>query len=228
MMKAGTTIHPRSIEFQQKRLFCDLDHFSELEERITALRQEDRGPAFEAFAEAYVATQPRFQAKHVWLGRNIPRAVRTKLSLPRTDKGADGIYEDQEGSFHALQMKFRSNREPLTWTEWSTFFGIADRVQDKWVFTNSTKVDEVSEDRQGFITVYGHDLDRLERQDFSAIDSWIQGDITVPKPNEPRDYQRDPIKDCLDAFKTNDRASCVMACGTGKTLVALWIAERLQ
>ena len=60
-MKAGTTIHRRSIEFQQKRLFCDIDHFSELEQRITALRQDDRGPAFEAFAEACVQRTRRFR-----------------------------------------------------------------------------------------------------------------------------------------------------------------------
>lgn len=45
---------------------------------------------------------------------------------------------------------------------------------------------------------------------------------------KPRDYQQFAIDATLTAFKNENRATIVMACGTGKTLVALWIAEALQ
>lgn len=45
---------------------------------------------------------------------------------------------------------------------------------------------------------------------------------------EPRDYQKEAIDSIIKSLATNNRATAVMACGTGKTLVALWVAERLQ
>ena len=96
--------HPRSLEFQQSGLFQDIDQFSELENRISKLPQKERGPPFEVFAEAYLSTQIQFQAKHIWSGRNIPLKVRERLKLPSIDKGADGIYQDYEERYHAIQV----------------------------------------------------------------------------------------------------------------------------
>jgi superfamily II DNA or RNA helicase len=45
---------------------------------------------------------------------------------------------------------------------------------------------------------------------------------------KPRDYQEEAIEAIVNNFKTNDRATAVMACGTGKTLVALWVVERMN
>jgi superfamily II DNA or RNA helicase len=45
---------------------------------------------------------------------------------------------------------------------------------------------------------------------------------------KPRDYQTDAIKSICSTLTNHDRALAVMACGTGKTLVALWVAEQLQ
>jgi len=45
---------------------------------------------------------------------------------------------------------------------------------------------------------------------------------------EIRDYQRKAIDAAINSFKEHSRATIVMACGTGKTLVALWIAQKMQ
>lgn len=44
----------------------------------------------------------------------------------------------------------------------------------------------------------------------------------------PRDYQVEAIEIITKSLKEQDRATAVMACGTGKTLVALWVAEHMQ
>jgi predicted helicase len=44
----------------------------------------------------------------------------------------------------------------------------------------------------------------------------------------PRDYQREAIEAICTSLKKSPRATGVMACGTGKTLVALWVSEKLQ
>ncbi len=43
----------------------------------------------------------------------------------------------------------------------------------------------------------------------------------------PREYQERIVGRILAEFKSGDRTIVQMACGTGKTLVALWVAERL-
>lgn len=45
---------------------------------------------------------------------------------------------------------------------------------------------------------------------------------------KPRIYQQAAINAACAELKQHDRCTIVMACGTGKTLVALWIAEKLK
>ena len=50
--------HPKTQSFVRQEHFADVYHFAELEQRISALpTNEERGNAFEVFAEAYLATQ---------------------------------------------------------------------------------------------------------------------------------------------------------------------------
>ena len=43
-----------------------------------------------------------------------------------------------------------------------------------------------------------------------------------------RPHQATAIESVVNGFRDHDRGRLIMACGTGKTLTALWIAERLQ
>ena len=45
---------------------------------------------------------------------------------------------------------------------------------------------------------------------------------------KPRPYQRKAITAAVKGFKTNDRGKLIMACGSGKTLTALWIKEKMK
>jgi len=47
------------------------------------------------------------------------------------------------------------------------------------------------------------------------------------KPHTPRDHQKAAIKDVVSGFAQADRGQLIMACGTGKTLTSLLIAEKL-
>ena len=44
----------------------------------------------------------------------------------------------------------------------------------------------------------------------------------------PRPHQTAAINDIIKELATYRRTTAVMACGSGKTLVALWVAERLD
>jgi superfamily II DNA or RNA helicase len=222
--------HPKARHFVASDLFTGLRNFAELEESISKLPTEkERGDALEVFAEAYFTTQQLHQAKCVWPCESIAAELAQRLGLPPTDHGIDGVFETRQGDFVAYQVKFRTGRVPLTWDDLGNFFGLADRVSTRLVFTNSNDVSEIAKQREGFVAVRGYDLDQLEPQDFELIETWLRG---TPPPERKRltprlPDQKEAIDDILEALAKRDRATALMACGTGKTLVALWVAERI-
>ena len=221
--------HKRANHFCTSGLFADLQSFRELEKRIEDLETpQERGDAFEVFAEAYLATQKIHQAADVWPDGAVPSDIVKKLQLPPTDMGVDGVCLTLNGDYAAYQVKFRTGRRPQTWKELSTFIGLADRADLKVLFTNSSEVLDVVTDRKDFFCIRGADLDRLTEDDLTAIDTWLQGEFIPFEPFSPRAHQAAALNDVLSGLKEHDRVTAVMACGTGKTLTALWMAERLK
>ncbi|PYL26590.1 MAG: hypothetical protein DMF37_01580, partial [Verrucomicrobia bacterium] len=209
-------------------LFDGLTSFRELEGRISGLATKgERGDVFEVFAEAYLATVAVEKAKHVWPGASVPHSLRKRLALTIGDKGVDGVFETQLGEYHAYQVKFRTSRPSLTWDELSTFIGLADRVERRVLFTNCDRFADVVKQRTGFYAITGNDLDKLELQDFAVIRAWLEGARIERQPKNPLPHQAQAIDNLLSALRDQNRATALMACGTGKTLIALWVAERM-
>jgi superfamily II DNA or RNA helicase len=209
-------------------IFDNLNSFSEIETRISALsNNKERGDTFEIFAEAYFATQKIAQALEVWPFEAVPLTQRQKLSLDTgRDMGVDGTYLTVDGELRAYQVKFRSNRTPLTWDELSTFMGLTDQVSQRVLFTNSEMLPSLMQDRSGFVPIRGSDLDRLNAEDFEAIRQWLQtGQVKLPRKH-PLPHQQEALTAITLGLREQDRATIVMACGTGKSLVALWAAEQ--
>ena len=220
--------HPKAQQFVGQKLFDEISCFRDLETRIEHLpTEQQRGDAFEVFAEAYFVTQRIEKAKHVWPDKKISPSLRAKLKLHSRDVGADGVIETVAGKYRGYQAKFRTGRTPLTWTEVATFFGVTDHCDDRLLFTNSEDVSEVTDERKDFSSIRGTDLDSLGAEGFDAIRSWLEGGQDVRETHPPRPYQQQALDAILPALKQQDRATAVMACGTGKTFVALWVAEAI-
>jgi superfamily II DNA or RNA helicase len=202
----------------------------ELQERITALpTKKDRGDAFEVFAEAYLATQPSQQAKLVWPFSSIPHHIKQQLALgTMADMGVDGIFQTHLDQFAAYQVKFRTDRTMLTWREVSTFLGLADKFERRVLLTNVDDLPNVLDERSGFNCIRGSDLDQLEERHFKQILAWLEGSYVPKEEKEPLPHQTEALENIIPALERHDRVTTVMACGTGKTLVALWTAERLK
>ncbi len=219
--------YPKSLLFLKKEIFHNLSSFSELESRIADLpTPNERGDAFEVFAEAYLNTQRIVQAKEVWPGKSIPSEMLRQLRIPYQDMGSDGVFETNLGEVHAYQVKFRTGRPSLTWTELSTFIGLTDRFAQRVLFTNCNDFASVLDECRGFFCIRGNDLDRLERRDFESIQKWLEQGILEHKRKTPLPHQNEALENILSGLKQGNRATAIMACGTGKTLVALWTAER--
>lgn len=227
----GKAQHPKAGTFVRQKLFAGVKSFAELETRIAALPDEQsRGSAFEVFAEAYLATQRKHDAAQVWPLPCVPNQVLQTLGLAAQDYGVDGVFQTLLGHFDAYQVKFRTNRPALTWRELSTFMGLADspRIRSRVLLTNCDDLPAVLNERQGFFCIRGSDLDRLEADDFRAIEAWLADAAFVAPKKQPQPHQDEALAALLPALEVHDRVSAIMACGTGKTLVALWVAERRQ
>jgi superfamily II DNA or RNA helicase len=223
-----TSRHSSSSRILNSGLFDNLVTFTELEKRISLLpSNKDRGDAFEIFAEAYFATQKIAQAQEVWPFEAVPLAQRQALSLDTgRDMGVDGTYLTVDGDLRAYQVKFRSSRTSLTWEELSTFMGLTDQVSQRVLFTNCESLPSLMQDRSGFVPIRGSDLDRLTAEDFEAIRQWLQtGQVKLPHKH-PLPHQQEALTAIAHGLQENDRATVIMACGTGKSLVALWAAEQ--
>lgn len=220
--------HPLAKWFTNQFSISSCNSFAELEAGIAALPSErERGNAFEVFAEAWLATQRIPQAREIWPCNTAAPSLQQSLRLPLNDMGVDGLFESAGDEPTCYQVKFRTGRPRLTWSELSTFFGLADANCGRLVFTNCDEVARVAEDRHGVVFVRGGDLDRLSRDDFQVIGAWLAGADVVRRTKSPRPHQEAAIRDILAALERNSRATALMACATGKTLVALWVAERL-
>jgi predicted helicase len=166
----------------------------------------------------------------VWPFDAAPIAVLQDLALdtPR-DLGVDGVYLALDGSYNAYQVKFRSGRPALRWgEELSTFMGLTDQVEQRVLFTNTDDLPPVMNDRSGFHCIRGTDLDRLTRDDLTVIAKWLRGSPIKFVRKTPLPHQKEALKAVLDGLGQHDRVTAVMACGTGKTLVSLWLAERRE
>jgi len=113
--------------------------------------------------------------------------------------GVDGVYRMLGGGYAAYQVKFRTGRKSQTWSELSTFIGLADRADLKVLFTNSDEVRDVVSERTGFFCIRGADLDRLTKDDFDVIDNWLQGSLVRPTLKTPRPHQAEALDATLDA-----------------------------
>lgn len=221
--------HPKANLYFQREIFSSISKFAELEHRIARLpTKQERGDAFEVFAEAYLSTQPLYQTKTVWPISRLPLTIKERFALGLSDVGVDGMFETYLGEFHAYQAKFRTGRPALTWEELSTFMGLTDRITERLVFTNCNELSQVVTDRRGFYAIRGTDLDRLQAEDFEAIHRWLGGTVVERKCKSPLPRQQEALDAILNTLKDKDRATIIMPCGTGKTLVALWAVEQLK
>ena len=71
------------------------------------------GDIFELVVKLYLQVSPVYKSKlkKVYLLKEIPAALKTKLNIRNEDEGIDIIGETFDKEFYAIQCKYRSNPE---------------------------------------------------------------------------------------------------------------------
>ena len=222
-----TPLHHQSTHWVRQGVFDNLVSFSDLEARINLVGEEkDRGDIFEIFIEGYLATQAITQHARHWVVGQIPVTIREQYNLPNDGTGIDGVFETHDGTVVAYQVKYRQ-RSHLTFAEVAPFLGITERFTDRVIFTNARSISHTAEARTRWYS--GEMFAGLSTASLHQIEAWLkqQPVPTIRATPDPR-HQVQALADIAATFADHDRATVVMACGTGKTLVALWAAEQAQ
>ncbi len=212
--------------------------WAEFQRNVSALpTTKGKGDAFEDLVELYLTLDPKHatKVKHVWNHAKVPPEIRKHLNLPHLDEGIDLIAETDDGEYWAIQCKYREDEShSLTRRELSTFtdlaLGICKHFALALVCTTTERLTHklaMYGDRISFCAAdVWHDLDG---EFFERVHAHLKGRDVLPEPLKPRPHQVRAIKKAHHHFVKGreKRGKLIMPCGTGKSLTAYWIAEKL-
>jgi superfamily II DNA or RNA helicase len=194
-----------------------------------------RGDCFEAFTRFYLE---HFGLMYEWQegafprvdGRPFPVEWQHKLNMAGYDLGVDGLILRRDGSFIAVQSKFRTSQETLTYRELATFWSEAESADFRLVFTNAPAITHVADRKRGHLLVCRDDLESLDDAFWDALHQHFSssGRSRTSPRKQPRPYQERALLDLESGFRSHARGKLIAACGIGKTLIALWLAEGMN
>ena len=199
------------------------------------------GDIFELVNKHFLLTDTRYQTilTNVWLLNEVPESIKIKLNLPDEDEGIDLIAETKLGKFWAIQSKYRSNpNETLTLggkgglaTFNTLAFSYCKNISHGLVITTVNKPPKKMQliKKIGFETLESFlSLDDNEFEGWKILVGNSLKKIIRPAKFTPRPHQVLAINEAKKYFQISDRGKIIMPCGTGKSLVAFWIAKEMQ
>jgi superfamily II DNA or RNA helicase len=185
-----------------------------------------RGRQFELICRWYLTTDPlyRRELERVWLWDEWPGRW-------GADAGIDLVGKARDGGLWAIQAKAYDPRYRIKKSDVDTFLSESARPEFAFrlLIATTNEIGATARRTLGAQEKPGHllflaDLERAA-VDWPTTPSKLEGKSA--KPKHPRPHQRRAIRDVVRGFEDADRGQLIMACGTGKTLTALWIREAL-
>jgi predicted helicase len=185
-----------------------------------------RGRQFEFVSRWFFENDPLYQAElqKIWLWRDWPGRW-------GADAGIDLVGETHDGRLWAIQAKAYDSRYPIKKADVDTFLSESARPQFAYRLIIAT-TNEIGATARRTLDAQGIPVGLLLLADLekAAVDWPASPDDLHPRrplPKRPFPHCREAVTAVCKGFEEVDRGQLVMACGTGKTLVGLWTAERL-
>jgi len=184
-----------------------------------------RGVQFEIIIQWFLKNSPTYrdQLREVWLWDEWSGRW-------GNDAGIDLVAEDVSGKLWAIQVKAYASNYTVTKADVDTFLSESSRAVFSYrLLIASTEL--VSRTARRTIDGQEKECGMLLRDalEASGMDWPSSPTALLPvkaNPKAPRPHQASAIQDVIDGFSRGERGQLVMACGTGKTLTALFVAER--
>ncbi|KDU80239.1 restriction endonuclease family protein [Chlamydia muridarum] len=160
--------------------------------------------------------------------------IKRKLSLQQDtkDRGVDLIAETYTGEFWAIQCKCYDPQSRIERRDIDSFLSFSAKVDESLRARFSLRLllhtAPLSVSCKFEINNQGNVSSRyLKMEEFNR---WRNSRIPLPRPKlkTPRPHQEEAIRAIEEGFATHDKGRIYMACGTGKSLVGLWVVQKLQ
>ena len=187
-----------------------------------------RGRQFEHFVKWFLTNDPEWatQVDEVWLWQDYPGQW-------GRDCGIDLVFRDKTGSVWAVQAKCYSPSYEITKADVDKFLSESNRKQINHRLLIAT-TDGIGANARQVLGAQEKSVVRYHLADFEnaavdypdSIERLAQGKRKPPP--EPRPHQIEAVENVISGFGAAARGQLVMACGTGKTFVCLWVKERLK
>jgi predicted helicase len=197
--------------------------------RTSAASPREAGTYFEELTVHYFKIEPAYRELYSDV---VPYATwAERQGLDKRDVGIDLVAETVSNEFHAIQCKLFAPEHRVQKADIDSFFTASGKKPfTRRLIVSTTNLWSVHAEealREQRTPVTRIDLAHLES---SAIDwsRYAPGQAPALKPKKAlRPHQRDALEAVLTRLGTEDRGKLIMACGTGKTLTSLKIAEQL-
>ncbi|MCQ2513260.1 MAG: DEAD/DEAH box helicase family protein, partial [Lachnospiraceae bacterium] len=207
--------------------------------RSSATSSQELGARFERLMQAFLRTYQPYDGKfkEVWLWSEFP--YRDKVGSGQ-DIGIDLVCKTSENEYWAVQCKCFSADTAISKDDVDSFLsasgkrfraGTSEPVSFShrlWVSTTNKWSSNAEASLQNQVPeVLRLNLNDLEaaRVDWDKLDEGISGAAARLEKFELRAYQKEALNKVHTHFQEHDRGKLIMACGTGKTLLSLKIAE---
>ncbi len=186
-----------------------------------------RGHQFECVCKWFLENDPEYklEIKRVWLWKNWPHRW-------GIDKGIDLIAENLDGKIWAIQAKAYAAEHSVTKHDVDRFLSESSRKVIDYrlllstaagLSRNALEAIEGQEKPVGYLLLH-----QLKKRELNWPYSPRHLSAKQPPRRKPRADQARAINDVVREFRKHDRGQLIRACGTGKTLISLWVAERMQ
>lgn len=187
-----------------------------------------RGRQFELICSWYLTNDPQYRStlRRVWLWDDWPGRW-------GADAGIDLVAEDRAGRLWAIQAKAYDQQYAVTKADVDTFLAESSRAVFSYRLLIAT-TDKLSPNARRTVDAQEKAIGLVGLSDLLTADVDWPADpgqlrpSPPPQPAQPRDYQREAIDAVVTGFDTADRGQLIMACGTGKTLTAQFVAKALD
>ncbi|WP_231911662.1 DEAD/DEAH box helicase [Chlamydia suis] len=203
---------------------------------FSILTVQEQGKEFEKYCKWLLECDPKYklELKEVWLQADCPMEIKRKLNLQQDtkDRGIDLVAETYTGEFWAIQCKCYDPQSSIQRRDIDSFLSFSAKVDESLRARFSLRLllhtAPLSMSCKFEINSQGNVSSQyLKVEEF---DRWRNSRISLLRPQlkTPRFYQEEAICAIEEGFATHDKGRIYMACGTGKSLVGLWVVQKLQ
>jgi predicted helicase len=207
--------------------------------RDNSFSERDKGDRFERLMQAYLQTDPKYayQFKKVWLWNEFPG----KKDLGGNDTGIDLVAVTHDNDFWAIQCKCYQETSTIDKPAVDSFLATSSRefkdeslrttsfAQRLWISTTNkwgpNAYEAIKNQNPPVTRLNLTDLINAP-VDWEKLEQGIHGEKGRIEKKKLYPHVLEVRDKVVEYFEENERGRLIMACGTGKTMTSLKIAEK--